>query len=88
MLPKVSVHRFCCAAFTDVENYRRIVGDELIDEIAVLARALNGVRACHVNSTGFGGGVAELLSRHVPLANALGIHKRATSSPPTEVRSW
>lgn len=73
MLPKVSVHRFCCAAFTDVGNYRRLVGDELIDEINGLARELNGIRVCHVNSTGFGGGVAELLSRHVPLANALGI---------------
>ncbi len=73
MLPKVSVHRFCCAPFTNVENYRRIVGDELIDEIEGLARDLKGVRVCHINSTGFGGGVAELLSRHVPLARALGI---------------
>lgn len=73
MLPSVSIHRFCCAAFTDVENYRRIVGDDLVDEIEALARELKGVRVCHINSTGFGGGVAELLSRHVPLANALGI---------------
>jgi trehalose synthase len=73
MLPKVSVHRFCCAPFTNVENYRRIVGDELIDEIEGLARDLRGVRICHVNSTGFGGGVAELLSRSVPLARALGL---------------
>jgi trehalose synthase len=74
MLPKVSVHPFCCAAFTDVENYRRLVGDTLIDEIRGLSRDLKGVRVCHVNSTGFGGGVAELLSRHVPLENAVGIH--------------
>jgi trehalose synthase len=73
MLPKVSVHRFCCAPFTNLANYRRIVGDALIDEIVDLARELKGVRICHVNSTGFGGGVAELLSRHVPLARALGI---------------
>ena len=73
MLPKVSVHRFCCAPFTNIENYRRIVGDEMIDEIDGLARDLRGVRICHVNSTGFGGGVAELLSRNVPLARALGI---------------
>lgn len=73
MLPKVSVANFCCAPFTNVENYRRIVGDELIDEIGGLARELNGVRICHINSTGFGGGVAELLSRSVPLARALGI---------------
>lgn len=73
MLPKISVHRFCCAAFTDVRNYRQLVGDPLIDEIDALARDLNGIHVCHINSTGFGGGVAELLSRHVPLANALGI---------------
>ena len=73
MLPRVSVHRFCCAPFTNVENYRRLVGSEVIDEIEALARALKGVRVCHVNSTGFGGGVAELLSRLVPLARALGI---------------
>jgi trehalose synthase len=73
MLPKVSVHRFSCAPFTNVENYRRIVGDELVDEIEALARELKGIRVCHINSTGEGGGVAELLSRHVPLANALGL---------------
>lgn len=73
MLPKVSVHRFSCAPFTNVENYRRIVGDEIIDEIEALSRELEGVRVCHLNSTGFGGGVAELLARLVPLARALGI---------------
>lgn len=73
MLPKVSVHRFSSAPFTNVENYRRIVGDEIIDEIEALSRDLKGIRVCHLNSTGFGGGVAELLSRLVPLARALGI---------------
>lgn len=61
MLPRVSGHRFCCAPFTNVANYRRVVGDELIDDIDALARELNGIRVCHINSTGFGGGVAELL---------------------------
>jgi trehalose synthase len=74
MLFRVTVHRFPSASFTDIANYRRIAGDELIDEIDGLARELAGVRVCHINSTGFGGGVAELLSRQVPLANALGIH--------------
>ncbi|HEY8943569.1 MAG TPA: glycosyltransferase [Polyangiaceae bacterium] len=73
MLPKVSIRRFSCAPFTNVENYRRIVGDEIIEEIQALARELRGVRVCHINSTGFGGGVAELLARLVPLARALGI---------------
>jgi trehalose synthase len=73
MLPKVSVHRFCCAAVTHIERYRDVVGDDLIDEILELADHLKGIRVCHINSTGFGGGVAELLSRHVPLSRALGI---------------
>ncbi len=73
MLPKVSVHRFCSAPFIDLSNYRRLVGDALIDELEDLARELRGVRVCHINSTGYGGGVAELLSRHVPLARAIGI---------------
>lgn len=62
VLPKVAVHRFCCAPFTNVESYRRMVGDELINEILGLAHELRGIRVCHLNSTGFGGGVVELLS--------------------------
>jgi trehalose synthase len=33
----------------------------------------SGVRVCHVNSTAYGGGVAELLSRYLPLIQGLGI---------------
>lgn len=73
MLPKVSVHPFSSAPFTNVDDYRRLVGDDLVDELEALSRELRGVRVCHINSTGFGGGVAELLSRLVPLARALGI---------------
>jgi trehalose synthase len=54
-------------------RYRQIADDELIDELTNLARELRSVRICHINSTGYGGGVAELLSRLVPLANALGV---------------
>lgn len=73
MLPKVAVHRFPSAPFTNVENYRRLAGDGVVDEVAALANQLRGIRVCHLNSTAFGGGVAELLSRHVPLARAVGI---------------
>ena len=48
LLPKVSVHRFSRAPFANVENYRRLVGDELVDEIDGLARELKGVRVCHI----------------------------------------
>jgi trehalose synthase len=73
MLPKVSMGRHCSAMSTNVENYRPLVGDELIDEVTALARELNGLRICHINSTPFGGGVAELLSRYLPLLQALGV---------------
>jgi trehalose synthase len=56
-----------------LENYRPLVGDALIDEINGLAAELNGVRICHINSTAEGGGVAELLARHIPLLQALGL---------------
>ena len=47
---------------------------EVIEDIDRLARDLKGIRVCHINSTGFGGGVAELLARYVPMASALGIN--------------
>jgi trehalose synthase len=53
--------------------YRALVGDELVDELLTLAKALEGVRICHVNATATGGGVAELLARYLPLVRGLGI---------------
>jgi trehalose synthase len=58
---------------TNIDSYRMLVGDELIDEILTLARELKGVKVCHINSTASGGGVAELLARHLPLLLALEI---------------
>ena len=73
MLQKVSIGRHCYAPSANVENHRALVGDDLVDEIAALARDLKGVRIAHVNSTAFGGGVAELLARHLPVLRALGV---------------
>ena len=73
MLQKVSIGRHCYAPSANVENHRALVGDDLVDEIAALARDLKGVRIAHVNSTAFGGGVAELLARHLPVMQALGV---------------
>ena len=73
MLPVVALGRHCCSLATDLENYRPLVGDELTDEIRDLARRLNGIRICHLNATSTGGGVAELLTRYLPLLRALGI---------------
>lgn len=73
MLEKVSIGRHCGAVCSNIENYRILVGDELIDEVIDLARRLSGIRICHVNSTAYGGGVAELLARHLPILQDLGL---------------
>jgi trehalose synthase len=73
VLPKVSVGRRSGAIVANVESYRLLISDELFDEIVALARELRGVRICHINSTAFGGGVAELLTRYLPALQALGV---------------
>ncbi len=56
-----------------LENYRALIGDDAIDEILELAAPLKGARVLHVNSTPFGGGVAEILSSFVPLMANIGL---------------
>jgi len=56
-----------------IDKYRRIYSDGYIDELKALARDLKGLRLCHINSTPFGGGVAELLCSYIPLARDMGI---------------
>jgi trehalose synthase len=73
MLPKVSIGRPNASVTANVENYRFLVGDELMDEVCALARDLKDVRICHINSTAYGGGVAELLSRYLPLLQGVGV---------------
>lgn len=73
MLPVVALGRHCSSLATNPENYRPRVGDEMTDEISGLAGRLNGVRSCHLNATSVGGGVAELLSRYIPMLRALGV---------------
>jgi trehalose synthase len=73
MLPEVRVGRRYGGISASFENYRVLVGDELVDEVGSLARDLKGVRICHINSTAWGGGVAELLSRYLPILQDLGL---------------
>ncbi len=56
-----------------LSDYRQLVGEELVDEIKKRAQALAGLRVLHLNSTGAGGGVAELLASLVPLMRDVGI---------------
>ncbi len=59
-----------------LEDYVGIVGNEYLNQLRRLAEPLKGLRVLNVNSTKEGGGVAEILSRTVPLMGELGIDVR------------
>jgi hypothetical protein len=48
MLPRVAIALPNAAVAADVEQYRLLVGDELMDEVATLARELKSARICHI----------------------------------------
>lgn len=56
-----------------LDAYRPVIGPTRVDEILQAARPLRGARVLHLNATGYGGGVAELLHSLVPLMRAVGI---------------
>src|SRR5437867_828719 len=56
-----------------IEDYEPFVGAETVDRIRKKAEALQGLRVAHVNSTYYGGGVAELLSSLTLLTASTGI---------------
>ncbi len=56
-----------------IEDYEKFVGTETIERIREKARPLKDLHVTHVNSTYYGGGVAELLSSLTLLMNSVGI---------------
>ena len=56
-----------------LNKYRKIVGDKKIDEIIKEAKPLKDKYVTHINSTFYGGGVAEILSSLVILMNEVDI---------------
>ena len=56
-----------------IDAYRAIVGNEIVDELSIIADKLKGKSIQNINSTSLGGGVAEILSRIIPLMRDLGI---------------
>ena len=58
----------------NIDKYLMIQGREIMDEVVSLGKELKGLRLCHINSTPFGGGVAELLVSYIPLLRSLGIN--------------
>jgi trehalose synthase len=61
------------AARIPLEQYSALLGEGEINELRVLAAPLKGRTVQMVNSTAVGGGVAEILTRLVPLAEDLEI---------------
>lgn len=56
-----------------IEHYQPLVGKETIERIMTKAEPLRGLHITHVNSTFYGGGVAELLSSLTLLMDAVGL---------------
>lgn len=56
-----------------LQDYQDVVGPEVIEELRVLADRVRGRRMQHINSTPVGGGVAEILTRMIPLLGELGV---------------
>jgi trehalose synthase len=56
-----------------LNDYREITGNKIISDLYKKARPLYGKRIIHINSTFYGGGVAEILNSLVPLMNDVGL---------------
>ena len=61
---------------TLLDHYAAVAGTDVIDHLRQLAAALKGARVVHVNSTRVGGGVAEILTKLMPLKRELGLDAR------------
>jgi trehalose synthase len=58
---------------TQIDDYERFVGSETIERIRKKAKGLQHLHVANVNSTYYGGGVAELLTSLTLLMNSVGI---------------
>ncbi len=56
-----------------LDDYAEIIGKKEVGGIRALANKISGSSVCHVNSTSYGGGVAEILHRLVPLMRDVGL---------------
>lgn len=59
-----------------LDEYRPIVGRNVIRELRLLGECLKGKSVLNINSTRVGGGVAEILINLVPLLNQVGMESR------------
>jgi trehalose synthase len=78
------LNRIRCQKITQVKDYEQFVGRDTIERIEEKARQLRDLHVTNINSTYYGGGVAQLLSSLTLLMNGLGIKTgwRAIHGPP------
>lgn len=57
-----------------LESYASVAGEDVVHHLRQLAASLKGAKIVHVNSTRLGGGVAEILTKLIPLKQELGLH--------------
>ncbi len=58
---------------TQLAQYEEVVGPQVMQELRIVADHVGNKRLQNINSTPVGGGVAELLTRMVPLMRELGV---------------
>ena len=73
MLVPGHAHEARTFKLTSVEDYEPLVGAETVERILKTAERLRDLHVVNINSTYYGGGVAELLSSLTLLMNAAGI---------------
>ena len=71
-----------------LQDYLEVVGEAAVENLQAAARALSGARILNLNSTAFGGGVAELLVTQVGLLNELGLDAHWQVINGTSEFSW
>lgn len=57
-------------------DYKEVVPTGTVEFLQSLSRRVEGKRLLHINSTRYGGGVAEILQRLVPMLRELGVEAR------------
>lgn len=60
----------------DISQYKPIVGEEVIEDLHLLAEKLSGKIIQNISSTSVGGGVAEILHKMIPHLKDLGVDAR------------